>query len=124
MTANYHRVPAGISEAAFQSRITGLCDLLGLKWHHETDSRRTRKGWPDLFICGRHRVLIVEVKKDAKAKVTPEQQEWIDALDVAGQDVRVWRPRDWESQEIQQTLHNLAGRRYFDPDPTSVLGGG
>lgn len=41
-----------LTEAAFQQRITDYCDWLKLTWHHETDSRRSRAGFPDLVITG------------------------------------------------------------------------
>ena len=48
-----------MTEGDLQQRITDLCDWLHLKWHHETDSRRTRKGWPDLVIDGKRRQAII-----------------------------------------------------------------
>lgn len=50
------------------------------------------KGLLDLILV-RDRVLWREIK--VKAKVTPEQQAWLDWLRAAGQDADVWRPEDW-----------------------------
>lgn len=102
------RLAEGISETAFQARITELCSWLRLKWHHETDSRKTRKGWPDLTIVGRE-VIFAELKKGARERPTPEQAEWLVALRDASARVFVWRPDDWP--EINRVLHELAGRR-------------
>lgn len=105
---NYTRLAPGISEAAFQSRITELCDWLRLKWHHETDSRKTRKGWPDLTIVGPRGHLFAELKKNVKEKPTAAQAEWLVALHNAGARTFLWRPDDWP--EINRVLHDLAGR--------------
>jgi hypothetical protein len=93
-----------LSEDAFQKRITDLCDWLGLTWHHETDSRRSRAGFPDLVIAGK-RVIFAELKTD-RGRVRPEQQRWLDTLAAAGADAYVWRPADWPT--IQATLKAIA----------------
>lgn len=97
-----------LSEAQFQGRITDLCDWTGLKWHHETDSRKSKKGWPDLVIAGPKQVIFVELKKE-NGKVTKEQQEWLDALEKAGARVFVWRPSDFN--EARRILRELAAGR-------------
>jgi hypothetical protein len=93
------------TEADFQKKITDLASLLNLKWHHETDSRKSPKGWPDLVISGPEHVLFVELKSE-KGRVTAEQAEWLDALDRAGGNVYVWRPSMWD--DIEKTLRRLA----------------
>jgi hypothetical protein len=95
-----------VSEAEFQKRITDLCDWLHLKWHHETDSRKSKKGWPDLVIAGPNHVIFVELKTD-KGRVSAEQQQWLDTLERAGATVAVWRPADWPN--IQRILRRMAG---------------
>jgi hypothetical protein len=86
-------------EKDFQKKVTDLCDYLHLKWHHETDSRRSKKGFPDLLIAGPGGVLFVELKS-AKGKTTAEQEEWLDKLDQAGATVYVWRPADFEDAAL------------------------
>jgi hypothetical protein len=103
----HHSRTGHLSEEDFQQQITDYCDLLGLKWHHETDSRRTRAGWLDLVIAG-NRVIFAELKSD-KGKITTEQQQWIDRLAMAGAEVYVWRPADWP--DVQRILNGLGGRR-------------
>lgn len=93
-----------MSEADYQKRITDYCDLLGLKWHHETDSRKTKSGWPDLVIAGPGAVIFAELKKQ-NGRVSASQQEWLDKLSGAGARVYVWRPSDWE--QVEKTLRNL-----------------
>lgn len=93
-----------MTEAQFQQRITDYCDWLHLKWHHETDSRKSKKGFPDLVIAGPGGVVFAELKS-AKGRVSKAQGEWIGVLDAAGARVRVWRPDDWH--EVQRTLDSL-----------------
>jgi hypothetical protein len=93
--------PGDISEKEFQTQITQLADLTGWKWHHETDSRKSKSGFPDLVLVGRGRTLFRELKTDYGV-VRPEQQEWIDVLVNNGTDAKVWRPSDWD--EIEATL--------------------
>lgn len=82
-----------LTEAQFQRQVTDLCDVLRLKWHHETDSRRTNPGWPDLTIVGPGGIVFLELKS-AKGRVSKDQQEWIDALNAAGQRAYIARPAD------------------------------
>jgi hypothetical protein len=95
------------AEIDFQTKITDLCDLLGLKWHHETDSRKSKRGFPDLVIAG-NEVIFAELKRET-GKVTTDQQQWYDRLRAAGANVFVWRPSDWA--EVEAVLLRLAGRR-------------
>ena len=92
-------------EAEFQRKVTDLCDYLHLKWHHETDSRRSKKGFPDLLIAGPGGVLFVELRSE-KGRITPEQREWLDQLHRAGANVHVWRPSNFNEATV--ILKNLA----------------
>lgn len=83
-----------MTETQFQTRITDLCDYLGLKWHHEVDSRKSKRGWPDLVIAGPSGVLFVELKTET-GRISTEQRQWLDHLVTAGAHVRVWRPQHW-----------------------------
>lgn len=94
-----------LSEAQFQQQITDLCDWLGLRWHHETDSRRSKAGFPDLVIVGKSRVIWVELKSE-RGRVTKEQEAWLTDLWAAGQRVYVWHPSDLE--EATDVLRALA----------------
>jgi len=96
-----------VTEAEFQRRITDFCDWLGLKWHHETDSRRSRKGFPDLVIAGPGGAIFAELKSE-KGRVSKEQQEWLDALAGAGAEFYLWRPSDWPA--VEKVLKYLAQR--------------
>jgi hypothetical protein len=96
-----------MSEADWQKRITDYCDVLGLKWHHEVDSRKSKSGFPDLVIVGLS-VIYAELKRE-NGKLEREQAEWLKALRDAGVEAFVWRPSDWPF--VARRLRILAGRR-------------
>lgn len=95
-------------EKDFQSRVTDMCDWLGLRYYHTYDSRRSNPGFPDLVIMGPHHVIFVELKA-TKGRVSKAQQEWIDGLGRAGQDAYIWYPEDWPV--VQKMLTALARER-------------
>jgi len=106
-----------VLEAELQAHIMLLCRTLGLLVYHTHDSRRSQAGFPDLVIVGAKGVLFRELKK-ADGKVSPEQQEFLDALTAAGCDAAVWRPVDWP-QRIQrelQALGRVPRQRALSPD--------
>jgi len=80
--------------------LTAYLRLKGYKFHHspnETGSsseakRRairmkqqgTSKGFPDYLVIVPGRLLAIELKRTKGSKVTPEQLEWLDALEKVG----------------------------------------
>lgn len=105
MTTSEYRdyVAAGMAEADLQSRVERLARELGWLIYHTHDSRRSQAGFPDLVLVRRGRLVWRELKT-MKGKVTPEQQEWLDALTVANADVGVWRPIDLLDETILDEL--------------------
>jgi hypothetical protein len=61
------------------------------------------KGWPDLVIV-RDRVLYVEIKGKGD-RLKPEQETWISALRMAGQEVHVWTPDHWTTGAVTEVLN-------------------
>lgn len=61
------------------------------------------KGYPDLTCVHAERGIIMfrEIKTRYE-KVSDEQAVWLDHMDRAGGDAKVWRPQDWD--EIVNTL--------------------
>jgi hypothetical protein len=51
------------------------------------------------------RLLFCELKAETGA-VRPEQRDWLESLEAAGQEVHLWRPRDWDA--ITETLKGAA----------------
>lgn len=78
-----------------------LAEALGWLVHHETDSRRTSEGWPDLVLVRGAEIIIAELKSE-KGKVTVAQGVWLDRLAICGIETHVWRPSQME--EIAERL--------------------
>lgn len=75
------RLAAAVPEHDFQVQVCELLDLLGYKWHHETDSRRSPQGWPDLFAIHPTTGWAIWLElKSAHGTVTSSQLEWLQAL--------------------------------------------
>lgn len=105
---------AAISEAAFQTRILHLADLRCWLTYRTGDSRTSDEGWPDLVLCRPPQFLVVELKRETgKAKVSPGQQVWIDALTASDVDVRVIRPSGWDALAAVLDSPPTAGQRDF-----------
>lgn len=86
-------------EVAFQREVCRLLDLRGWHWHHETDSRRSKRGLPDLIATRAGRLLIIELKSE-HGKLRPAQRIWLVLLrQVTGIEVYLWRPSDWDAIE-------------------------
>ncbi len=87
-----------LTEASWQQQVTDLADILGWRWYHTHDSRRSPAGFPDLVLVNvrRGRTIFAELKTD-RGKVSAAQQQWLDDLDAASQETYVWRPRDWRA---------------------------
>lgn len=105
-----------MKEAEFAKRIEETMAYLGLRWHHETDSRRSRAGFPDYCIVGGGGVMFLEIKSD-KGKVSPEQQAWLHDLakaenpganNVPGVIAYAAWPKDWD--RVLSDLKRIAGR--------------
>lgn len=83
-----------LSEKDFRHQVIDLCKLLGWKHYFTWTSIHSPKGFPDLVLA-RERIIFAELKTE-KGKVTPNQQEWLDALKQANQEVYLWRPSDFD----------------------------
>ena len=100
-----------MTEAAFQQQITDLAHHTGWVVAHFRSVRIQRRdgtyyyatpvgadgeGWPDLVLCREPTTLFRELKTD-KGTVEDAQTAWLEMLAHCGQDVGVWRPRDWDT---------------------------
>ncbi len=96
-------------------QILDLAAMTGWRAFHVSNSTReiTRKsgarvrvrnvnpqgvGFPDLVLVHpkQKRTLYRELKDDGKYP-TPEQRAWMDDLIAAGNDVAIWKPKDWSA---------------------------
>lgn len=85
-----------MSEKVFQAQIVDLARAVGFKQiYHTYSSRRSAPGFPDLVLI-RDRVIFIEVKAE-RGKLSEAQKGWLRALQQAGCDAFVVRPRDLES---------------------------
>lgn len=102
-----------MNEAAFQGAVIELAKLRGWRWHHETDSRKSGRGLPDLILVRPPRLIFAELKTQ-KGRLRIEQAQWLSALrSCHGVEVYLWRPDDLP--EISRLLAQPA--RHNDPPP-------
>lgn len=96
-----------MSERQLQDQVIALAERMGFIVYHTHDSRRSQKGFPDLVLVHpkQRRVLWRELKSET-GTTTPEQKAWISTLSLVGEDVDVWRPRDWMGGRIENELRN------------------
>lgn len=107
-----------MSENDLLAAVIAMAQVLGLKAaHFRTAQARSGNwitavqgdgtGYPDLTIAGPGGMLFRELKS-ARGVLAPEQQGWITALTIAGQDAGVWKPADLQSGRIEHELRKLA----------------
>jgi len=105
-----------VTEAQLQRQVLDLARLTGWRTAHFRTAQTARgayvtpvagdgKGFPDLVLVKGDRVLYRELKRDG-AYLEPDQKLWRDALQAAGADYAIWRPKDWP--EIEATLKGEA----------------
>lgn len=82
-------------EAPFMALAIDFLRECGWQVHHETDSRRTPSGFPDLLAVRPPRVLVVELKRET-SRLREEQGWWADDLArCPGIEYLLLRPSDW-----------------------------
>ena len=100
-----------MNEKQFATAVEDALRLFGWCFYHVYEqgvyARRSTKGFPD-YICVRERVIFMEIKGD-KGELTQHQQEWIDLLRCAGQEVYCWWPKD--TYEMIAMLKELKDER-------------
>ncbi len=84
---------APVSERAFRQAILDLCRYTGWKYYFSWTSIHSPAGFPDLVLVRGSELIAAELKSE-RGRVTPAQQQWLDALSAAGVEVAVWRPSD------------------------------
>ncbi len=120
-----------VTELQWQRRVEGLLSYYGWKFFHDEDSRRNRRGFPDVA-AHRHNivedvhpdpiamptaeVLFAEIKGDSsygRRGATREQRAWIEALQLAGIEAHIWHlPRDYDAMHARLAR----GRHRVEPE--------
>ena len=73
----------------------GIARLMGWRCYHTLRSKGSEPGYPDWTLV-RERIVFLELKTEA-GKVSPAQADWIVALEAAGGEIYVVRPRHIDS---------------------------
>lgn len=110
MTAHVSKIEP--TEAEWQATVIDYAHLTGWRVAHFRPAKTERgwrtavsadgKGFPDLTLVRRGRLIFVELKAE-RGRLTPEQIEWLTALEVCalaraeGLEVYCWRPSDWDA---------------------------
>jgi VRR-NUC domain-containing protein len=81
------------SETRYREWIETYATSRGWLIYHTYNSRRSQKGFPDLFMVRGGRAVALEVK-GARGQTTPEQDQWIWAMKLAGIEAYVVWPKD------------------------------
>lgn len=107
-----------MTEQHLLEAVLALADTLGVRAHHEVDSRRSRAGLPDLILVGR-RVEFWELKVEnpARGRLSNEQADWIAALLAAGVTARVVRPSQLVDRTVEGWLRALSRQPRYRHDP-------
>jgi hypothetical protein len=86
------------TEADFQTWVVDILTLGGWMYYHTYSSLRSNEGFPDLVCTRPPEILYAELKSE-KGLLTPEQYEWLAALQACNQEAYLWRPSDREEIE-------------------------
>jgi hypothetical protein len=99
-----------ISEAELQTAVIDLAHRLGWRVAHFRPAQNSRGAWrtavsadgagfPDLVLARKGRVIFAELKAK-NGRIGHEQEAWLAVLP----DSLVWRPDDWFTGRIEDTL--------------------
>lgn len=105
-------VANALSEASFQEQVIELAEMYSWRVAHFHDSRREVRpgvhigdkraaGWPDLTLARPGEFMVCELKAE-QGRLTSNQREWLQLLDLAGIETHVWKPSDWPA--VQERL--------------------
>jgi len=86
-----------VTEKEFLAQVIQLGRIYQWGCYHTHDSRRSAAGFPDIVMVRLSRILFIELKSE-RGKVTPVQQEWLDALELTGKvETYLWKPSMWDT---------------------------
>ncbi len=84
-----------ISEKNFEQLIKELARVNNWLYYHTYRSTRSVPGFPDCVMVKGTRIVYAELKTE-KGIVSSPQQQWLEALAGACNEVYLWRPSDYE----------------------------
>ena len=85
-----------MNERELEADIKELAGVFHWQYYHTWRSIHSAAGFPDVVMVRGDRVIFAELKSE-KAKVSPRQQEWLDALTGTGKvEVYLFRPENWD----------------------------
>jgi len=98
-----------VPESALLKEVRALAAAHGWLCYHTHDSRHSEAGFPDVVLARPgHQVILAELK-DARGKLTLEQQRWHTTVrQCTGVHVALWRPSMLE--EIRALLRGNTAR--------------
>lgn len=91
---------AELSEKEFTQMVVGtnsnpgVARTFGYRVYHTLRSKGSQPGFPD-WTLARDRIVFLELKTEI-GRVSPAQREWLDALNTAGVEAYVVRPRHFD----------------------------
>lgn len=100
-----------VSEKEWQSWVVDYAKWNGWWVYHPRHSIGSEPGWPDLTLIRGHSLIFAELKTE-KGRLTAEQRQVLQRLEVAGQEVHLWRPSD----------RPLVEDRLVKPGPSPIAG--
>lgn len=80
-----------IPEASWQTTVIDLAQTYNWDYWHDTDSRKSKAGLPDLLLWKPGQFMACELKKETGV-ISNDQAVMLHAWELAGVEVHVWRP--------------------------------
>jgi hypothetical protein len=107
-----------VTEREFQSSVIDFARACGWRVFHVHDSRRQvapgrfvgdrdAAGFPDLVLVREGRLLFAELKSP-EGRLSQSQRQWLQALDMTGAEVAIWRPDEWPAIETTLRRERIA----------------
>jgi hypothetical protein len=96
-----------LPESQLLAAVLDLAEIYNVTAHHCYESRTcTGRGFPDLVLVGRRRVLFAELKATG-GQLSRDQTSWRYRLIAAGEHWVCWTPADLDNGTIGDTLAEL-----------------
>lgn len=102
------------TEREFTQMVIHLAQVRGWMVHHDRPALNKRGRWatwtegtngfPDLLLAHPDGRVIAAELKVGRNKPTKLQEDWLAALNSAGVESYVWRPRDWNRIQVLLTV--------------------